>query len=829
MKTIKPYIAVGALSAAAIVLITMTSDQESESHKEKNPPSVAAERTKISSRSVVASQAAPRNTKKEEQVAATTAVRPDWLAKYTVPANALDEDPDQDGVSNREEMLAGTDPFNGGVSPYPAEVPNFDNITEPMGDHTWAARRAFLLKAAKAQKVVDVEFQRKLLRDAEKHGHPMVKEGEDGLLSTLSSISEDGTPTYISESGISQAATSGIDQLWPANSITAVAGWTTGATGLDLDGSGQRFAIWEASSGVQLPHDQLTGRVTQPDSATTTSGHATQVAGVIAANGADEFLGSPLNFGNSARGMAYASEVDAYTIGQFGNEWLTEAAQGTRIANFSFEQNSGWAFLNGAWTWFSNAGTSEESDLLGAYTSDPGSQLGPVELDNQSVMAPNSLMVFAASNSANRGPGSPVANYPLAGGGTSSDTRDWANGDGASVYDSLAPTAVAKNVLSVGACLSIDFGYTNPADVVLAGFSAAGPTDDGRIKPEIVAAGSRSSVPGPRNPLGIGAPLMPTFSATATNTFAAEAGTSFSAPVVTGGLGLVLQRRHDLRPLWESNDYPIQSSTLRALAVHTADEAGPHPGPDFLHGYGLFNGQRAVELTGTDAEAGVTSPNLLGTKPHVKEILLKPFQGANFNVTAVSSSEPLKVTLAWTDPAGPAATVGSVDETTKRLVHDLDLTVTGPGGVVLPWVLDPDLAGESASVRALAATRGDDSVNNLEQVVIDNPVAGATYTISVNAKTPVAGAGQWISLILSNNAVAPENFQITQFLPFGPGFWLIAWNSVPGGVYRIQASPNLVTWIDLADTFSAREETTQTFVSAPGLPPSYFWRVVRDY
>src|SRR5690606_10391855 len=72
----------------------------------------------------------------------------------------------------------------------------------------------------------------------------------------------------------------------------------------------------------------------------------------------------------------------------------------------------------------------------------------------------------------------------------STAARVWKDGDDGG-YDTLPPTAVAKNILTVGACYDIPGGYSSPDDVVIAPFSAFGPTDDGRIKPEIVAAGIR--------------------------------------------------------------------------------------------------------------------------------------------------------------------------------------------------------------------------------------------------------------------------------------------------------------------------------------------------
>ena len=51
------------------------------------------------------------------------------------------------------------------------------------------------------------------------------------------------------------------------------------------------------------------------------------------------------------------------------------------------------------------------------------------------------------------------------------------------------PPMEAKNIIAVGAVNPIPGGYNSPADVVLAEFSSWGPSDDGRIKPDLVADG----------------------------------------------------------------------------------------------------------------------------------------------------------------------------------------------------------------------------------------------------------------------------------------------------------------------------------------------------
>jgi len=102
---------------------------------------------------------------------------------------------------------------------------------------------------------------------------------DGGKVGTLADIDETGHPTYISANDIYAAATTHADQLWPADSVTAVSGWTSGSSGLNLDGSGQVKVIdmFEAdytsgNAGVETDHKQFvdpgTGlpRVTQEDS-----------------------------------------------------------------------------------------------------------------------------------------------------------------------------------------------------------------------------------------------------------------------------------------------------------------------------------------------------------------------------------------------------------------------------------------------------------------------------------------------------------------------------------------------------------------------------------
>ncbi len=379
--------------------------------------------------------------------------------------------------------------------------------------------------------------------------------------------------------------------------------------------------MWEVGGGVLESQTQFGSRVVQLDMAAPLDPHATGVAGAMTASGAT-FSPGGFDIGNHSRGVAYEASLNSYNTTSFSSEYLSEGLDMRSLGNLSVEQEAGWVDDAGDWRWFGES-SNQESHLFGNYLAG-SSGIVPKNVDNLVHATPFYLPVFAASNNRGldglgEGPGdpggSPFTYFLGSTSTTSTATRVWNDGD-AGGYDTLSPTAVAKNILTVGGCYDIAGGYMTSSDVVIAPFSAFGPTDDGRIKPEIVAAGIRDSG-GARNPLEVDGSIQTGFdSADPTNddVYTLQTGTSFAAPIVTGGLSLVLQRRHQIKPTWETNAWPIQASTLRALAVHTADEAGPNPGPDFKFGYGLFNALTATELMDTDAS--------VGNKPHVKEMFL---------------------------------------------------------------------------------------------------------------------------------------------------------------------------------------------------------------
>ena len=296
--------------------------------------------------------------------------------------------------------------------------------------------------------------------------------------------------------------------------------------------------------------------------------------------------------------------------------------------------------------------------------------------DNIAFKAPFYLIVKSAGNS--RGQGGNNAQHPT-------------NGK----YDCIPTYSVAKNILTVGAVEKVANGFTNPAGVTMSTFSSWGPADDGRIKPDICGAGVgiRSS------------------GADSDVEYVILQGTSMSGPSVAGSCLLLIE--HFSNTHFERK---MRSATLKGLVIHTADECGISAGPDYSYGWGLMNTKKAADLISADSVRSLLLEGIL-TNQMVKDI----------TVTA-EGGKPLVATLSWTDyqgNPGPAA----YNSRLKMLVNDLDLRIINDSNQVvsLPWKLDPEIP-------ASAATRADNSVDNVEKIEISGVTAGQTYKIRVSHK-----------------------------------------------------------------------------------------------
>lgn len=270
--------------------------------------------------------------------------------------------------------------------------------------------------------------------------------------------------------------------------------------------------------------------------------------------------------------------------------------------------------------------------------------------------------------------------------------------------DLLIGNKNSKNAIVVAAVNNVS-NYVSPASVVMSGFSSWGPTDDFRIKPDISAKG------------------VSVFSLDSTSDTAYQSlqGTSMSAPAVAAALILFQQHHNNLYSSY------MKASTLKAVMTNTADEAGDSEGPDYQFGWGLINAKKAADLI---TQKGVSSI--------IDERVLLQGQTYTRTITA-SASQPIKVTVAWTDRAG-AINTGTLDDSSPKLVNDLDVRVLKDGQTFYPWVLNPFfLQG--------GAVQDDNPYDNIESVEVNDPQG--TYTIVVSHKGNLVGGEQNYSLVVS--------------------------------------------------------------------------------
>jgi len=436
-----------------------------------------------------------------------------------------------------------------------------------------------------------------------------------------------------------------------------------------LKGNGLILGVWEADV-PNVSHIEFESRVTQKDLPVFSQGnHATHVIGTIAAKGINP----------EAEGMANQALVNSYDADNDNLEIRNEAAAGLLVSNHSYGLITGWH--DGKWYGDPEVSTIEDWKF-GFYSSD-------ARIWDQIVFENNNLLICksAGNDRGDAGPGRPS--------------------DGP--YDCISDVSNAKNILTVGAVFPLEKKYTQPSQVKIASFSSWGPTDDGRIKPDIVA---------------VGVNVFSTFSLN--NGYGTLQGTSMSTPNLSGSLLLLQELNQKL------NGKFLSASALKGLVIHTANEAGEADGPDYIHGWGLANIESAaLFIKSLDNKTNsLIESNLLNNET-------KEFK---FNAIA---GERVKATLVWTDPAGFVSTP-SLDPSDIKLVNDLDISIKDVNGTqYFPWVLNPGNPSQPA-------TKGDNFRDNVE-VIEFTALKSGQHILKINHKGTLTNALQNYTILISSS------------------------------------------------------------------------------
>lgn len=450
-----------------------------------------------------------------------------------------------------------------------------------------------------------------------------------------------------------------------------------------LDGRGQIVAVADTGldKGVNdtTMHDDFRGRIVfihnrRGDAADRRTGHGTHVAGSVLGNGSRS--------NGDIRGIAFNAQLVFQAAGD-------DLAGIPDDLNALFQQsyNDGARIFSNSW---GSTGDWPDS-IYSQYTSHSRA------VDNFIWNHKDAIILFAAGNEGR------VSN-PI---------------DGVIDPDSLCVEATAKNCITVGASennrphgsvpapgydisygtgwwadfmvppISTDHVSNNPDG--MAAFSSRGPTDDGRIKPDVVAPGTnilsiRSSVAA-----GTGWGLLPEGDARR-DFYMFNGGTSMATPITAGTAALVRQYLQNACLLNPS------AALIKAMLIHGAvpmagqyetPEVGTVPNND--EGWGRIN---------LDQTLFPTYPTKLEFRDSAADAV-STGELRNYTFSVINTSVPFRVTLVWTDYPSTLAAGG--------LVNELRLSVIAPDGTV---------------------TKGAPKNNNVQQVVITTPKAG-TYTIRV--------------------------------------------------------------------------------------------------
>ena len=503
----------------------------------------------------------------------------------------------------------------------------------------------------------------------------------------------------------------------------------------DLDGSGQTVAVGD--SGIDHDHGDFTNRivgrtsVTPGDSSTAdpSDGHGTHVACTV--------LGSGMRSSGTYNGVAPGASL-----------YFQAMEDDDTGALYSYGINS---MLNSAY----NAGARLHTNSWGAGSGHGSYSTQSEDADDRTSTwdqywnHEGMTVLFAAGNE-----------------------RD----------DGVSPPGTAKNVITVGGHKN---RYSGSPDEMYY-WSSRGPTDDGRLKPDLVGPGD-----GVRSCLAQEA--QDADSGWSNNWYIEYSGTSMATPAAAGAAALVREYLMEV-----ANRPAPQGALVKALLILGAEDMGNRNIPNNDEGWGRVN---LINSLIPDSDEGI----FVDDRSRIRSGQTQEY---TFDITR--AGEPLKVVLAWSDYPGSSSS-------STQLRNDLNLEVIHPSG-------GTTYKGNVFNSGRSIAGGSFDSKNNVEVVLVDNAAVG-TWTVRVKDDYH-GGSNTWQPF-----ALAVRGVNVNDLSPdptFAPDVWITPTipqigESVQIGITVENLGAGSVSDLEVMARADGSHISTKTVSMTPGESVEMIW------